>query len=753
MIKKSGLVLALAGLFVVSKIQARMKGDFQTGQSVDLLGGGSEKDSAEKYDKTIRGAYMQPSGDGWIFDENSPASQAFFSECDSTYYNELATLVHAYGEQDYSNAVTDIKNQEKLCRDDIIQQDQELRVSLTEYLGGFSLAKLQAVFASSSVESDQGSPDVAQNFRSFFKSWEKYNWDCGASLCGQRSSMRAQQDMQANEAGLTQCFYASSQFVSGLERLSANNCSGQREALQDFVERGVFSSLAGLQEECRRPSGCVADLRVRAGVDQSQKYLNVFKSCSASEEWKTARECCDNPEACDGSVSQYRAQLQNANAKGQAQCGAKGSQNFHNVQAQAHDKMQDVCIKATDRCEENCESLVADFKDKFLTCFVAPSFKESAFSHHEEGPCREHIREIIKAYNERAVDSSTSPIKRYDLALNQNENRMTVACNRPLKEMQDNLQARSEALAESLCNSEATQTAQDSQVPSVLSSPRSRDFGSSPPSTRNIVRHPAQADSLGPQEEEPVTRPGHIRVPGISHPVMEKAHYLENWAPDMGLEEEDLVYREGYSMPLMRDEAEEKDRAEANKGRDGYNRWGNKINPDLEPCPGPICDKHARFVPRAESAPSQQEEEEPSGPLEKVAGKTGDFVDRLKGAGGIAGAVAGGLDRFVDAWDRKEREAIRGAKRALRRVLGIRPGPKPPANKLTDAQKVLYEEFKNLMENAPRSNSLEEAMDDVAREERELLEWACMDLTGKTCAQMNRDAEAEMGFKLPDEAR
>ena len=651
MTKKTGFyVLALLALCFAPILQAG-RSDRYGGYQKETEDSDKPQKEARIYDKGIK-AYMQEWGDGWIFDENSPASQAFFSECDSTYYNELARLVHAYGEQDYSNAVTDIKNQEKLCRDDIIQQDQELRVSLTEYLGGFSLAKLQAVFASSSVESDHGSPGVAQNFRSFFKSWEKYNWDCGASLCGQRSSMRAQQDMQANEAGLTQCFYASSQFVSGLERLSANNCSGQREALQDFVERGVFSSLAGLQEECRRPSGCVAGLRILAGVDQSQKYLNVFKSCSASEEWKTARECCDNPEACDGSVNQYRAQLQNANAKGQAQCGAKGSQNFHNVQAQAHDKMQDVCIKATDRCEENCESLVADFKDKFLTCFVAPSFKESAFSHHEDGPCREHIREIIKAYNERAVDRSISPNQRYDLALDQDQNGMTLTCNKPLEEMQENLQARSEALAESLCNSEAgqetAQTAQDSQVPSVLSSPRSRDFGSSPPSTRNIVRHPAQADSLGPQEEEPVTRPGHIRVPGISHPVMEKAHYLENWAPDMGLEEEDLVYREGYSMPLMRDEAEEKDRAEANKGRDGYNRWGNKINPDLEPCPGPICDKHARFVPRAESAPSQQEEEEPSGPLEKVAGKTGDFVDRLKGAGGIAALwQAGWIDLLM----------------------------------------------------------------------------------------------------------
>ena len=42
-------------------------------------------------------------------------------------------------------------------------------------------------------------------------------------------------------------------------------------------------------------------------------------------------------------------------------------------------------------------------------------------------------------------------------------------------------------------------------------------------------------------------------------------------------------------------------------------------------------------------------------------------------------------------------------------------------------------------------------MDDAEREKRELLEWAGMDITGKTCTQMNR--EAETGFKLLENAR
>ena len=206
-------------------------------------------------------------------------------------------------------------------------------------------------------------------------------------------------------------------------------------------------------------------------------------------------------------------------------------------------------------------------------------------------------------------------------------------------------------------------------------------------------------------------------------------------------------------MPLTKEEAEARDREEENKGREGYNRWGNKINPELEPCPGPICDMHARYVPRAESAPSQEEEKEPSGLLGKLLGKAGGLVDEIKEKGGVGAAVVNGANKALNFLYQKERDIIRGAKRGLRRVLGIKSGPRPPIADMTDAQKILYEEFKKFMETAPTFKSLEDAMDDAAREERELLEWACMDATGKTCAQMNRDAEAETGFKFPEDAR
>ena len=100
-------------------------------------------------------------------------------------------------------------------------------------------------------------------------------------------------------------------------------------------------------------------------------------------------------------------------------------------------------------------------------------------------------------------------------------------------------------------------------------------------------------------------------------------------------------------------------------------------------------------------------------------------MDGMKGKGGLQAAVAEGAEKALNFLKEKERDIVSGTKRGLRRVLGIKPGPKPPIANMTDGEKNRYEEFKKLMDSLPPPMPWQDAVIEMYKTEIKMFEKAC----------------------------
>ena len=673
-------------------------------------------------------AYLQESGQSYAFNPHAEASQAVESECHSVYAGNLTNLLQAYAASPHPNYVDQIKNQEELCRRDIIAEDQKLYQALSGVLqeGGFTFAGLNTVFNSSNVEIYQESPERAHELQEFFQKFIEYETVCLGAVCSvvyrHLSADRFNNTQGVN--GFNDCF-TSSHFVDGLKRLRANSCKEKRDDLISLAQdqNGALAYLARLPTRLcpGSGSGCVAELRAEVGLSQNQKSL--FASCG--EELSSAVEHCRNPES-DESISQYRAQLQNSSS---GQCE---SANLHNVQTQTAGKMQKACGEAVGICKNNCQVDVVNFRDKFFDCFAIPHLEnKNAYLHHPQGgACANHIDQIIGQYNRQAVDTSTN--QRYDLHLTREENGAVLACEKPLDEMKRDLESRSKALAQNLCGQAGSQTAENSSSnenspssnsSSALSSLSLRRSGQES-SNSSSHRRPSSSSS-SPAYVEYNGYLNTMKIPGISHHVMSKKNYIEKWAMDPSINPDDLVYREGNGIPMTRERAEELHERQANIGRPGYNDFGIKIDHSLPVCSKGICPNNAPRYP-GEGLPSDsaQAQAEASSQAENAGAAPAEGADRSIG------------DAFVETLEKGKKLAKAG----LRYVLSIpdrkKVDPNPTAG-MSAERRENFEYNKKKLESAPVFRSLEESFFHMIKQEKRFLEWACQTLRNKSCAEMN----------------
>ena len=683
MFKKLGFLLAIVCVGLISQA------DLPSRQSDTGL---SESEEAKEYDKGIERNYFQRSGNSVEFAQE--AIQAFSSECGQHYYN-LDQLLRYYVQTPSSSYVSQIRNQENLCIQDTLREDQDLETALNAALsqGGLTLAGLQAVFMG--IPDDFPLVPEAENLHSFLENFALYQRLCRDGLCG-GETLRARQGK--NYPLDTSCFSNSykGHFISGLKLLSANDCKERRQNLQSFVTQSeILDHLAGLPRSCQNPSGsCVGELRVLAGLDQNPQVPDLFKICASHID--VARNCCGNPESCgeNNPIRQLRASLHSSGANAQCQSGS-----LHNIKAQAQDKMQDVCIKVTDQCEDYCRNNLTVFKEKLLACFVMPDFQAKSFAHHSQNHCHQQIRDIINSYNNKAGDNYAA----YHLTLDLDENAQTKACNKPFEELKRDLEARSQDLAKNLCE---TQTAEAPMQDMSSQAHLSLRGGSS--SSR---RRPVEFDLGDPHEEPEMTT-----VPGISHPVMTKRYYLDNVMAGsiIRLSEEDLGYKEGFEWPMPKSSIERRERLEANIGRPGYNQWGYKIDPELEICGGPICSMTSVYIPGYES-PNEK-------PSSNNTAETEFMTEEGKLLSGSQGALY--AHQFMER--EPEREELSLMERIRSVFFDIEPANRPPQldlKKMTEeGRRKAHREF---LRDLPPAMHWRDAIRYIIEVERDMLTRSC----------------------------
>ena len=678
--------------------------------------------------------YLQESGQSYAFDPYAEASQAFDSQCAGYLGGSgLPALVSQYVTHTTTANRSQIKTAERYCFEETVKEDQILQQSLSAIERFFNLAHLQLVFHSSNIY--QESPETAHELQEFFQKFEEYNTQCRDPLCKgsvQGANLYQARGGQSNISPLsTQCFNAGN-FIQAVKILGANSCKEKRDDLISLAQdqNGALAYLARLPTRLcpGSGSGCVAELRAEVGLSQNQKSL--FASCG--EELSSAVEHCRNPES-DESISQYRAQLQNASS---GQCE---SANLHNVQTQTAGKMQKACGEAVGICKNNCQVDVVNFRDKFFDCFAIPHLEnKNAYLHHPQGgACANHIDQIIGQYNRQAVDASTN--QRYDLHLTREENGAVLACEKPLNEMKRDLESRSKALAQNLCGQASSQTAENSSsnenspssnsssALSSLSLRRSGQESSSSsshrgPSSSGTSRSSSSSAAYVEYNGDLSTR----IIPGISHIVQNKEDYIKYWEM-AGLEAphpDDLVYLEGDSIPMTREEVEAKLARQANIGRPGYNDFGIKIDHSLPVCSKGICPNNAPRYP-GEGLPSDsaQAQAEASSQAENAGAAPAEGADRSIG------------DAFVETLEKGKKLAKAG----LRYVLSIpdrKVDPNPTAG-MSAERRENFEYNKKKLESAPVFESLKDSFLHMVKQEKRFLEWACQTLRNKSCAEMN----------------